>query len=150
MEDKSEKLIEITGRASNWQEAIELSSKALFDQGYVKEDFGQACITREKEYPTGLPVPIGVAIPHADSIYVNKMGICFLRLENHVPFRSMENFDDWIDCKLIFNLAVKDPNEQVVYLSKLMKAISNEEFINKCLTLPLEETHSLIQKAILD
>ncbi|MFQ7422717.1 MAG: PTS sugar transporter subunit IIA [Anaerostipes sp.] len=41
-----------------------------------------ACIEREKEYPTGLP-GIPVAIPHSKVEGIKDNCVCFLRLKNH-------------------------------------------------------------------
>ena len=44
----------------------------------------KACIEREKEYPTGLPSEVPVAIPHSKVEGIKDNCVCFLRLKNPV------------------------------------------------------------------
>ena len=55
----------IEGEAKDWEEAIRLCGQAIADAGYADETFMNACIEREKEYPTGLPIEVRVAIRHS-------------------------------------------------------------------------------------
>ena len=59
------KYLVIQGTANSSEEAITLCGEALHKAGIVGEDFGKACVEREKDYPTGLPTEIPTAIPHA-------------------------------------------------------------------------------------
>ncbi len=43
--------------------------------------FMNACIEREKEYPTGLPSEVPVAIPHSKVEGIKDNCVCFLRLK---------------------------------------------------------------------
>ena len=65
------KYIALTGDAENWEEALRICGKALVNKKYVGQDFIEACVNREKIFPTGLPTVIPVAIPHAasDEVY---------------------------------------------------------------------------------
>ena len=49
------KYLVIQGTANSSEEAITLCGEALHKAGIVGEDFGKACVEREKDYPTGLP-----------------------------------------------------------------------------------------------
>ena len=51
------KYLVIQGTANSSEEAITLCGEALHKAGIVGEDFGKACVEREKDYPTGLPDP---------------------------------------------------------------------------------------------
>lgn len=110
----------------------ELGSK-LVEQGYVKKSYIEAVKLREKDFPTGLNVSgeIKVAIPHADSGHVNTAQIAFASLKNPVEFKSMENAEENIAVTLIFMLAVKEPEKQVVALQKLMAMFENREILKK-------------------
>lgn len=55
------KYLVIQGAANSSEEAITLCGEALYKAGVVGEDFGKACVEREKDYPTGLPTEIGRA-----------------------------------------------------------------------------------------
>lgn len=47
------KYLVIQGTANSSEEAITLCGEALHKAGIVGEDFGKACVEREKDYPTG-------------------------------------------------------------------------------------------------
>ena len=55
------KYLVIQGTANSSEEAITLCGEALHKAGIVGEDFGKACVEREKDYPTGLPTEIPTA-----------------------------------------------------------------------------------------
>ena len=62
----------------------------LYLSGCVKSSFLDGITTREAEYPTGLEFNgIGFAIPHTDSVNVNKSQICFASLDEPVIFQDM-------------------------------------------------------------
>lgn len=59
--------------------------------------------TREAEYPTGLEFNgIGFAIPHTDSVNVNKSQICFASLDEPVIFQDMTDKSHNIEVNLVF------------------------------------------------
>ena len=59
-----------------------------FLSGCVKSRVLDGITTREAEYPTGLEFNgIGFAIPHTDSVNVNKSQICFASLDEPVIFK---------------------------------------------------------------
>ena len=144
------KFISIEGNAENWEQAIRMCGKALYDSGYVYETFADACVEREKNFPTGLEYSTPVAIPHAETRHVKKMGVCFLRLDNPVEFNSMENPDKKVKTKLVFNLAVYRPEDQVKLLASLMRTLTADSFIEKCETLPIEKVNSLLEECFDD
>ena len=84
----------IEGEAKDWEEAIRLCGQAIADAGYADETFMNACIEREKEYPTGLPSEVPVAIPHSKVEGIKDNCVCFLRLKNPVTFYRMDSDED--------------------------------------------------------
>lgn len=125
----------IDGKASDWKEAIHLTGQALLEKGFVKEGFAEGCIRREKNYPTGLLMETCIAIPHTEDTYVNKAGICMLRLDEEVSFCRMDAPEETISTKLIFNLALEKGSQQVGMLQKLITAMADQEFAKQCITL---------------
>lgn len=105
----------------------------LYDKGCVTEEYTQAVIAREEKYPTGLDVQgkVKVAIPHADSRFVNRAQIVFASLREPVYFNSMENAEEKIGVQLVFMLAVKDPEKHVAVLQKLMEMFGDEELLSQ-------------------
>lgn len=113
-------------------EALTVLGNQLFDKGFVNESFVESIIEREKTFPTGLPTaPFGVAIPHTDSDKVNEPQIAFASLEEPVKFSVMGNSDELIDVKVIFMLALKDPDDQLEMLQKLIGLFQDPETVTK-------------------
>lgn len=134
-----ENLFIIEANVQSWNEAIELCCKKLHMEGIVEEAFYYACIEREEEFPTGLPAELGVAIPHADSKYVKKDGICFLRMANQVPFKRLDAPEQLVGVNYVINLATKNPNKHLEILQKVMAFVQDSKRLNRFLYLSLEE-----------
>lgn len=118
--------------ANSKEEALRLLGSRLIEQEYVKEDFIESLLEREKNYPTGLPTePFGVAIPHTDGDRVHKSTVAFASLKNPVKFLMMGTDDKLVDVKLIFMLALKSPDDQLEMLQKLMELIQDPEMVSK-------------------
>ena len=126
-----DKVFVIDGSAVNAEEAIKTTGSKLMEEGYVKESFINACLEREKVFPTGLPTEIGVAIPHCDAIHVNKPAICVLRLSKPVQFQNMGGEEAPVNCEYIMNLALHKQEDQVVLLSRIIKMVQDTEFLRK-------------------
>ena len=72
----SPELILMDIEAKTDQEAIEILAKHLYEKGIVKESYIDAVKEREKVFSTGLNFEeMGIAIPHTDSIHVNRQAI---------------------------------------------------------------------------
>ncbi|MGN1377785.1 MAG: PTS sugar transporter subunit IIA [Dorea sp.] len=138
----------IHGSASDKEEAIGMCADALYKAGIVRSQFGQRCIEREQEYPTGLPTEIPTAIPHVKDEGITENTICFLRLDKPVTFRRMDDDTLEIDTDMIFNLAIKDPNEHLEALQSMMEFLNDTEALEKCKTLPDDELVLYLQEKI--
>ncbi|MBU5360048.1 PTS sugar transporter subunit IIA [Enterococcus raffinosus] len=103
-------------------------SEVLIEAGFVHESYQKAVIERERVFPTGLPTKgISVAIPHTDSIHVKKAGFLVGVLEKPVTFEMMASKDVFLEVELIFMLAIKQPEDQLVMLQKLMMLCQDEQ-----------------------
>lgn len=103
-------------------------SEVLIDAEFVHSSYQQAVIERERIFPTGLPTKgINVAIPHTDSIHVKKEGFLVGVLEKPVTFEMMASKDVFLEVELIFMLAIKQPEDQLVMLQKLMLLCQDEQ-----------------------
>ena len=79
--------------------------KKLYEMGYVKDSFANALSEREKNFPTGLATePFQVAIPHTDSIHVQKEAIACIRLLNPIKFRDVGDDENEVDAEFVFVL----------------------------------------------
>lgn len=143
--DNSKKYVAIEADAKNWEEAINICGKALIDNDCVGKGFVAACIEREKSFPTGLPTIIPVAIPHAASDEVNVTSVCILKLKNPVEFKRMDDSNESIGARLIFNLAIEGHSEHLDYLQNLIAFVMDEEKVKNCLTLSINEIPNYLE-----
>lgn len=136
------------GNAKDWEEAINLCGTCMIEHGSVSRAFTDACIKREKEYPTGLPANIPVAIPHSKAEGIKENCICFLRLDQPVRFYRMDDSEEYIDTKLVFNLAIRGADDHLEFLQKLMQFVMDEGSLEKCSNMPLEEITKLLEEKL--
>lgn len=142
------KYLIIRGSAKDNIEAIKMCGEKLCKEGLVKESFTKKCQEREVDFPTGLPTEIPVAIPHCKDEGIKENSICFLKLEKPVIFRRMDDDTQDISTDMIFNMAIKDPNEHLAALQSLMKFLNNKEALEKCRTLSDKELIEYFEKNI--
>lgn len=92
-------------------------------QGFVRDTFADALLAREKEFPTGLPTPLPVAIPHTDPEHVLRPALAAVLLDPPVEFGEMGGADRTVAVRLAVVLMVTDPSSQVGLLSRLITAL---------------------------
>lgn len=106
---------------STQDDCFEQLSDELGKKNLVTSQFCEKVKEREAIFPTGLAVEgFGIAIPHTDSIYVEKSQIAFMSLTKPVHFHEMGSGED-VQVSLIFMLALKEPHEQLEMLQKLVE-----------------------------
>ena len=109
--------------------------KKLYEMGYVKDSFANALSEREKNFPTGLATePFQVAIPHTDSIHVEKEAIACIRLLNPIKFRDVGDDENEVDAEFVFVLCILEPEKQVDILKALVDTLSSEEIMRSIKT----------------
>ncbi len=105
---------------------------AVIHEGYARDDYVDALIAREEEYPTGLLMDgYGVAIPHTDASHVTKSAIAIAVLKNPVRFIQMATDDDPVDVQLVFMLVVDDPKKHMDELQKILMILQDKEVLTK-------------------
>ncbi len=127
-----EKEIVFLGESFNdSEEFLQEVSNKLVSLGYVSDSFSSAILERESIYPTGLRTEkYGVAIPHTDSIHVLKPGVVFVRFDQSCLFKEMCT-NNVVDVDMAFVLLVKDKEEQVGMLTKLMGFFSKIDILDQ-------------------
>lgn len=114
-------LIEMELEAADAADAINRLGAALLEKGYVQESYIDAVLEREAKLPTGLDINgFSVAIPHTDPEHVNRAAFAVGVLKNPVRFHCMAAPEEETQVRLVFLLAIKDPDKQVELLQKLM------------------------------
>ncbi|AXE37257.1 PTS sugar transporter subunit IIA [Acidipropionibacterium virtanenii] len=118
--------VEVPGRG----ELFSLMAGALGEQGRTRESFLQGLVDREKNYPTGLPVNGGVAIPHTDAEHVIADAISIATLSTPVGFREMAGVDDTeIPVDVVIMLALGGAGQHLAVLQEVIKAIQDADFL---------------------
>lgn len=124
------KYFAIKGHADSDMEAISLCAKKLYQEGFVTDKFESNCIEREKIYPTGLPTVVPVAMPHSEAAGVIKNAICVLILDGPVDFHRIDEEEQIIPAKMVFNLAITDPSGHMYVLRNLMALFGDTDKMN--------------------
>lgn len=133
-------LIRLNVDAKNSEEALRFMAQAFVDAGVAKESYPDAIVAREKNYPTALPgTAFDIAMPHTFAEHVNEaaMGVCVLK--NPVQFQQMGEPETTLHPQVLFMLAIIEPKEQLVLLSKIMELIQNDEALMKIKNASSEE-----------
>lgn len=116
----------------NNKEVLSNLADYLIEEKMVKKSFKEAILEREKSYPTGLQFDgYGIALPHTDNEHVIKSQIAIMTLEKPVKFIEMASTDKEIDVKTIFMLALKDSNQHIKILQKVMELLQDKEAMSK-------------------
>lgn len=131
--------VEKDANLNTWQDAITLASSKLYENGYVKKEFGENCIKRELVYPTGLATDFSVAIPHTESEFVNETAVSVLRLKKPVVFQTMEDPERVVAAHYVFNLAIKEKKNQVIFLSKIIRLVQDSKKLEEMFYADAEE-----------
>ena len=120
------------GNLKNSKEVLSSLADCLIEEKIVKQSFKEAILEREDSYPTGLQFDgYGIALPHTDSEHVIKSQIAIMTLEKPVKFVEMATSDKEIDVKTIFMLALKDSNQHIKILQKVMELLQDREDMTK-------------------
>lgn len=140
-----------TSDVKTYQDAINLAGVKLNEAGAIKDGFSEACIDREKDFPTGLTLStdLGIAIPHGNSKLVNNSSISFVRLAAPVDFGRMEDASQKVKCQFLFNLALAEGNQHLTTLQRLMKLFQDADFVEQIGQLPLSELTAYLQAQVI-
>ena len=116
--------------AKDAEDVIRKVGLRFYEQGFVKDTYIDAVVAREKVFATGLQLEeIAVAMPHTDPQHVNRPGVCIAQLRHPVTFEHMGDPDTKVEAELIFMMAIKDPDEQVELLQKVLSVFQQPEVV---------------------
>ena len=71
-----------------------------------------------------------------------------MKLNNPVEFYRMDDSEEIINVKMIFNLAIKDPDKHLKILQKMMSVLTEEEVINQMIEMDNNELIDFLEKEI--
>lgn len=123
-------LVELQIKAENKEEVIKILTDKLLEEGYTKDTFYENVLRREKEFPTGLPSVIPMAICHTESEHVNSSAIALGTLVDPVEFQEMGTPERTVQAEMVFVIALKNPKDQVPWLKKMMTVFKDETILS--------------------
>lgn len=133
-EEMKESLIFLKLDAASSEEVLTRLGRALISEGYAEETYAEALLEREKNFPTGLSIGgIGIAIPHTEVCHVKKEGMALAVLETPVKFCQMGTEREYIDVRLVFMLAVKEPGRHFDRLQRILGLIQDRNALEQLL-----------------
>lgn len=96
--------------------------------GYCRSSYIQALKDREVEFPTGIDIDgVGVAMPHTDVSHVNRAGIGIATLKKPVAFVHMATDDMPVPVRVVFMLAVDDPQKHLEKIQDILAVIQDKK-----------------------
>ena len=127
--------IAIEGTAQTNIDAIRLCGAALEAKGYVTDAFAQGCIDREEHFPTG--------ICKSDAIVTS--ALCYLRLTEPVEFHRMDDDEQTVNARHIFNLAIA-PGDHLEFLSKTMQLLADPSVLEAFENMTIDEVAGYLEE----
>lgn len=121
------RLIEIKLKAATQEDVLKALADDLKTLDYVQPDFYEHVIEREKNFPTGLPTYIPMALCHTEAQYVKQAAVCLATLETPVDFHEMGTPENIIKAQMVFLIAMKNPKDQVPWLRKMMDFVKDKK-----------------------
>jgi phosphocarrier protein FPr len=116
-----EKDIKLNAEASDKSNAIILAGNLLYENGYIKREYIESMLKREKQATTYLAN--GIAIPHGcieDKDCINETGIVILQFKNGIKWDN-ENI-----VYIVVGIAAKN-DEHIGVLANLTKVVQNKD-----------------------
>ena len=127
-----EDLIFLKKKFIDKKEFFDFSFKILRERNIVKESYYESIINREKMYPTGLQTKyMGIAVPHTDTMHVNKDAFLFVSLEEPLLFGNMSGDEDKVEVELIFMMVLSSPGGQIKALQNLSNIFIDDEKLKR-------------------
>jgi PTS system galactitol-specific IIA component len=104
----------------------------MHNLGLVNENYGEAVIQRENEFPTGLPtLPFGTALPHSEKDFAVSSSVAVAKLNKPAIFRNMGAPEEELDVDIVFLLAVCKGEEQVPMIKTIMNIVQDGALLGK-------------------
>ncbi|EPK7665733.1 PTS galactitol transporter subunit IIA [Raoultella ornithinolytica] len=144
-------LISVTdgGDFKSYDEVLQHIHERQNAAGTVKDTYLEALREREAMYPTGILLDgYSVAIPHCDSTHANTPSVYIIRLPEPVEVGQADG-DDKLPVRLVINLVVTNPSNQLQLLKSLFSKLQDKGFYQNLLELPSEKAEALFISEIM-
>lgn len=120
----------IDSQAKSYQELYHEIYLQLQKIDYVEDDFLEALLKREEDYPTGIETgTINIALPHVDACHVKQNALFIYRLENKATFVRMDDHSKTVDVQFVFLLLIHDLKLHVKTISELTHIWTNNDIM---------------------
>lgn len=122
-------------------EVLDIVGKKFLENNIVKPTFINAIKKRENEFPTGLILEGGTktAISHSDDEYVIQDKIAIVISKEPVIFKSIEDLNKDIECKVFFVMALTKENKNDILVVLMDLFEEHEEMVYKFANMTDEE-----------
>lgn len=136
----------LQSEAQTQEEVFKEVGEFLLSKDLVTDEFVDAIIERESNYPTGLDLaPVAenlpnVAIPHTETEYCKTKAVVFVKLNSELTFHNMISPDDELKVSYLFCIINDEKTNQTNVLSGLMAFMTNEENMRTLETLETPES----------
>lgn len=127
----SEALVQTNIDASSKEEVIKVLADKLKAKKYVDDGYYDKVIQREKNYPTGLPTDIPIALCHTERESVLKSALAVGTLKSPVEFQQMGSPELVVKAEIVFLLALNDPKDQIPWLMKMTGVFKSKEVMER-------------------
>ena len=124
----NEDLILLHQNFEDAQGAISTLSILAKKQGLVDETYLPAILEREENFPTGLELPVNIAIPHIDT-GVKRSFVSIATLDKPVTFLNMDLSGDTLETKIIFVFGILNPKDQLEILKRFARSFAQKDKI---------------------
>ncbi len=112
-----------------WQQLLSKMSDEAIKNGWAKEGFKDALLTREEKFATGLHASIDIAIPHADAEWTIEPAMVAATLDTPVPFNPMGGEGGMVQAQFVFMLVIPDADAHLDFLQAIAGFIEDEELL---------------------
>ncbi|KRL98693.1 pts system, galactitol-specific iia component [Liquorilactobacillus satsumensis DSM 16230 = JCM 12392] len=126
----SKSLVNLNVCVNNADELFDFIGKDAHEKGFANENYVRGLKKREAQYPTGLIFSdIKLALPHVDSIYINKPFIYVAK--NAFPLKWFQMGDSKeMEVNNFLFLGIKEPQKQVGLLSSIIASFQDKSFVD--------------------
>lgn len=122
--------VRIVEQAKDWQDAIELSTRPLIEQGYITENYPRRIIQLTREHGAYYIVAKDLALVHArpeDGVLHQQLAVTVI--QQPVVFDGKENES----VRLFITLCAQDSSSHLDMLQELAEVMMDEERVQKCI-----------------
>lgn len=120
----------------------------LLAKGIVEESYREALLLREQNHPTAMQLEtMGVAIPHVDVEHVRHERLVVVTCPQGIEFNQAEDPDLTMKVHVIFFLLLKEKDEHLEFLMKLISLFQKTAEMNALLaTTSVDEVVQMLAK----